>query len=105
MIEIPAAAWVMVLQLWRGSRGMGDAARLDARFKARMPRIIAASALMGLVLWGLSVGLAAPLATPGLRTLTLGALVLVAMAVYFATVFAIGGMNWAELRAALRRQR
>lgn len=104
-IATSAAAWVMVWQLWRGSRGMGDAARLDARFKARMPRIIAASVLMGLVLWGLSVGLATPLATPGLRTLTLGALVLVAMAVYFATVFAIGGMNWAELHAAVRRQR
>jgi len=104
-IATSAAAWTMVWQLWRGSRGMGDAARLDDRFLYRLPRIIAASALMGVVLWGLSVVLAEPLATPGIRTAALGAMVLAAMAVYFGTVFLIGGMSWVELRAAFRRQR
>lgn len=104
-IATSAAAWTMVWQLWRGSRGMGDAAELDERFLYRLPRIIAASALMGLVLWGLSLALAAPLATPGIRTAALGAVVLAAMAVYFGTVFLIGGMSWVELRAAFRRQR
>ncbi|OZA04898.1 MAG: murein biosynthesis integral membrane protein MurJ, partial [Rhodobacterales bacterium 17-64-5] len=67
-IATSAAAWTMVWQLWRGSRGMGDAARLDERFLYRLPRIIAASVLMGVVLWGLSVALAEPLVTPGIRT-------------------------------------
>ncbi len=104
-VATTASAWVMVWQLWRGSRAMGDAARLDARFLTRVPRIITASALMGLVLWGLVTTLAGPLATPGLRTLTLAGIVLAGMATYFGTVLLIGGMSWVELRGALRRQR
>ena len=60
---------------------------------------------MGLVLWALSVALAGPLATPGIRTAALGAMILAAMVVYFGTVLLIGGMSWAELRGAFRRQR
>ncbi len=104
-IATSAAAWTMVWQLWRGSRGMGDAARFDDRFLTRVPRIIAASALMGLVLWGLSVMLAEALVTPGLRTAALGGMILAAMVVYFGTVLTIGGMSYAELRGAFRRQR
>jgi putative peptidoglycan lipid II flippase len=104
-VATTVSAWVMVWQLWRGSRTMGDAARLDDRFLTRVPRIVAASALMGLVLWALSVALAGPLVTPGIRTAALGAMILAAMAVYFGTVLLIGGMNWAELRGAFRRQR
>ncbi|HOZ34544.1 MAG TPA: murein biosynthesis integral membrane protein MurJ [Tabrizicola sp.] len=104
-VATTVSAWVMVWQLWRGSRTMGDAARLDDRFIARVPRIVAASALMGLVLWALSVVLAGPLATPGIRTAALGAMILAAMVVYFGTVLLIGGMSWAELRGAFRRQR
>ncbi|MDM7933125.1 murein biosynthesis integral membrane protein MurJ [Tabrizicola sp.] len=104
-IATSVAAWVMVWQLWRGSRTMGDAARFDDRFRYRLPRMIAASALMGLVLWGLSVLLAVPLATPGIRTVALGGMILAAMVFYFGTVMLIGGMSWVELRSALRRQR
>jgi putative peptidoglycan lipid II flippase len=104
-VATTVSAWVMVWQLWRGSRTMGDAARLDDRFLTRVPRIVAASALMGLVLWVLSVALAGPLVTPGIRTAALGAMILAAMAVYFGTVLLIGGMSWAELRGAFRRQR
>ncbi len=46
------SGWVMVAQLWWGSRKMGDVAHFDARFKQRLPRIVLASALMGGVLWG-----------------------------------------------------
>lgn len=104
-IATTVSAWVMVWQLWRGSRDMGDAVRLDDRFVARVPRIVLASALMGLVLWGLMAALAGPLATPGIRTAALGGMILAAMVVYFGTVMLIGGMSWAELRGALRRQR
>jgi putative peptidoglycan lipid II flippase len=104
-IATTVAAWAMVWQLWRGSRAMGDAVRLDDRFLARVPRMIMASALMGLVLWGLMTALAGPLETPGIRTAALGAMVLAAMAVYFTTVLLIGGMSWVELRGAFRRQR
>lgn len=104
-IATTVAAWAMVWQLWHGSRTMGEAVRLDDRFRARVPRMMLASALMGLVLWALMVTLAGPLATPGIRTAALGAMVLVAMAVYFSTVLLIGGMSWVELRGAFRRQR
>jgi len=104
-IATSVAAWTMVWQLWHGSRRMGDAARLDDRFRIRVPRIIAASVVMGLVLWGMSVLLAEALTTPGIRIVALGAMVLAAMAVYFGTVMAIGGMRWTELRGAFRRQR
>jgi putative peptidoglycan lipid II flippase len=104
-IATTVAAWAMVWQLWHGSRAMGDAVRLDDRFRARVPRMIIASALMGLVLWGLMVALAGPLATPGIRTAALGAMVLAAMVVYFSTVLLIGGMSWVELKGAFRRQR
>jgi putative peptidoglycan lipid II flippase len=104
-VATTVSAWVMVWQLWRGSRRMGDAARLDDRFLARVPRIAIASTIMALVLWGLMVALAGPLATPGVRTAALGAMILAAMAVYFGTVMLIGGMSWVELKGALRRQR
>jgi len=104
-IATSVAAWTMVWQLWRGSRAMGDSARFDDRFLMRVPRIIAASTLMGAVLWGLSILLADALVTPGLRTAALGGMVLASMVVYFGTVLLIGGMSWVELRSALRRQR
>jgi putative peptidoglycan lipid II flippase len=104
-VATTASAWVMVWQLWRGSRAMGKIVALDDRFVARVPRIAAAAALMGGVLWGMMVLLAEPLVTPGLRTATLGAMILAAMTVYFGTVLAIGGMSWVELKGAFRRQR
>jgi len=99
------SAWVMVWQLWHGSRAMGDAARLDDRFLRRVPRIILASLLMGLVLWGLTTVFSDALAVPRLRTAALGGIVLAGMAVYFGSVMLIGGMSYTELRGALRRQR
>ena len=104
-VATTVSAWVMVWQLWHGSRAMGDAARLDERFRYRLPRIAFASALMGAVLWGLTLALGDALSTPGLRTPALGAVVLAGMAVYFGTVLTIGGMSWVELKGAFRRQR
>ncbi len=48
------SAWVMVWQLWRGSRNLGDAARFDARFRSRAPRVFLAAIAMGGVLWAVS---------------------------------------------------
>ena len=99
------SSWVMVWQLWRGTRDMGDAATLDSRFRRRVPRIIVASAVMGVVLWGMTALFGDALSQPGQRTVALAATVVLGMAVYFGTVLVIGGMSWAELRAAIRRQR
>ena len=40
------AAWFMVAQLWWGTRGMGTAARADARLIRSLPRILISSLLM-----------------------------------------------------------
>ncbi len=102
-IATSASAWVMVWQLWHGSRTMGDAARFDDRFRARLPRIALASAAMGLVLWALSQAMMGALTTPGLRTLALAGLVGTGIAVYFGTAIALGAMSLPELKTALRR--
>lgn len=104
-IATSVSAWVMVGQLWLGSLKMGDAARFDDRFRQRLPRIIAASLVMGAILWAGAKLLEPALATPGLRSLALLALVLAGIVSYFATAAAIGAMSIADLKSALRRQR
>ena len=96
------AAWGMLWLLWRGARGMGEAAHLDARFADRLWRVTLASAFMGGALW-LAARAAAPLlAGPG-GALALAALVLFGMAVYGLAGRALGAFRVAELRSALRR--
>ncbi|MFB2593864.1 murein biosynthesis integral membrane protein MurJ [Paracoccus sp. p4-l81] len=96
------AAWVMVAQLWWGTRKMGQAARADARLRHRVPRIILASSLMSAALWAMlwatrSVGLPR---VPELAILVFGGGIL-----YFALSFATGALSLSELKANLRRKR
>ncbi|MGR3435996.1 MAG: murein biosynthesis integral membrane protein MurJ [Shimia sp.] len=102
-IGATVAGWAMTWLLWRGSRGMGEEARLDGRFRARAPRIVLASALMGLALWGLSAALAPALQTPGLRLAALAALVGGGIAAYGAAAHVCGAFRLSELKGSLRR--
>ncbi|MBV0913963.1 murein biosynthesis integral membrane protein MurJ [Anianabacter salinae] len=97
------AAWAMVILLWRGARGMGEAAAFDDRFRRRLPRILGAAAIMGGVLWALAAIMAPWLSTPGLRYAALALLVAVGIAVYFAAAHVTGGLPIGELRKTLRR--
>jgi len=97
------AGWVMVLQLWRGSRRMGDAAQIDARLRRVLPRILLATALMAGALFGLEILLAEALATSGLRYAALAILVLTGMAVYAIAALAFGAVSKQGLKAMLRR--
>jgi putative peptidoglycan lipid II flippase len=99
------AGWVMVWQLWRGSRQMGDEARFDTRFLRRLPRIIAACALMGAALWGGRILLDPWLAMQGLRWIALAALVGLGIASYGAGIVLFRAFSLSDLKAALRRQR
>ncbi len=99
------SGWIMLAQLWFGSRAMGPEARLDARFAARVPRIIAASALMGGLLAGVAWQLAGPLQTGGLRYLALAGMVGAGVAGYFAIGTLIGAFRLSDFRSAVRRQR
>ena len=99
------AGWTMVWQLWHGSRGMGDEARLDDRLRRRLPRILAACAVMGAVLWGGSLLLAGPLSLPLWRWAALAALIAAGMVSYAGAVLAFRAYRLSDLRAAMRRQR
>ncbi|MEM6727863.1 MAG: lipid II flippase MurJ, partial [Pseudomonadota bacterium] len=98
-----AAGWAMTWLLWRGSRGMGQAAMLDDEAKARLPRIIAASLTMALGLLALSWLLGDALTLPGWRYLALTALIVGGMLLYAAAAQALGAFTLRELRSRLRR--
>lgn len=97
------AAWAMVWLLWRGSRSMGDAAQFDARFKTRLWRIVLASALMGVVLWGAVLIIGPALGMAGVRYMALAVIVAVGLFAYFAFGQLLGAFRLAEFKAAVRR--
>lgn len=99
------AGWTMAAQLWHGTRAYGEAAALDARLRRRLPRIVAASVVMGVVILGLKLVLSDALQQPGLRYLALTALVLGGMASYGLAAILLGAINRQDLRSGLRRQR
>jgi putative peptidoglycan lipid II flippase len=99
------AGWIMVWQLWAGSRAMGEAAQTDARFRSRVPRIVLASLGMGACLVVGEIVLGPALGMHGLRYLALAALVLLGGLSYFGIGTLIGAFRIADFRAALRRQR
>ncbi|MRX49638.1 murein biosynthesis integral membrane protein MurJ [Paracoccus sp. S-4012] len=99
------AGWIMSWQLWRGSRAFGDAGAADARLRARVPRIVAASLVMGVVLWFAERALTPMLAAPGERILALALLVGAGVASYAVAALAFGAISRSDLRASLRRQR
>jgi putative peptidoglycan lipid II flippase len=97
------AGWAMVWLLWQGSRGMGAAARPDARLRRRLPRIVLASALMGAGLVALAALLGPLWALPGWRVAALGLLVGAGIVLYFGAAHLLGALRLSELRRAIRR--
>jgi putative peptidoglycan lipid II flippase len=97
------AGWTMVWQLWRGARGLGEAARIDNRLRARAPRILGAAVVMGAVLAAVAWALAGPLHDEGWRYAALALLCGLGIATYFGAAFALGAVRMADLRGALRR--
>ncbi len=97
------AAWAMVALLWFGSRDMGEAAQVDARFLGRIWRICLAALLMGAVLWGAEAVLSTWLTTPTLRYGALALLVGAGVVSYFALGQLLGAFRLSEFRAAMRR--
>lgn len=100
------AAWVNAAQLGFTLHRRGFYA-IDARLKSRLPRILAASALMGAFLW-LMVQWAAPIYEPGtglgLRLAVLAGLCIGGGLVYFLAAELTGAMKWVELKGFLRRK-
>nr|WP_217430397.1 murein biosynthesis integral membrane protein MurJ [Sulfitobacter algicola] len=97
------AAWSMVFLLWRGAKTMGPAAKFDTRFSQRLPRIIAASLVMGAILW-VSAWLMAPaLQMAGIRYLALAGLIAIGIISYFGVGQLIGAFRFSEFRTAMKR--
>ncbi|WP_341366983.1 murein biosynthesis integral membrane protein MurJ [Yoonia sp. BS5-3] len=94
--------WAMVVLLVRGTRTMGDAAKLDTQFKTRLPRIVIAAIGMGIVLAVASQIMGPWFDLARLRYLALLALVLTGMASYFAIGQTIGAFKLSEFRRSLR---
>lgn len=84
---------------------MGEAAQIDARFRHRFPRLLAASVLMGVALWGATVLLGPALGMHLIRYLALLALVLIGAAAYFGFGTLLGAFRLAEFRSLMRRRR
>ena len=97
------AGWAMVALLVRGARPMGEVARFDARFHARIWRILAASLIMGGFSWALAWALNGMLFAPAWRYLALTALVIASIAFYFGIAHLIGALRLSEFKRAFKR--
>lgn len=97
------AGWLNVILLWRGARAFGDAATPDARFITRTPRLILASAGMGVVVWLGAETLSGALATSGLRWIALLGLVGAGAAAFGVLALALRAASVADLKSSLRR--
>jgi len=97
------AGWVMVVLLWRGTRTMGEASKLDARFKRRIWRIILASILMGVVLWTCQAVMLPFLMAQTVRYIALLVLITIGIAFYFSIGQMLGAFHISEFRRAMKR--
>jgi putative peptidoglycan lipid II flippase len=104
-VATTAAGWVMVVMLAVGGRRIGEVARFDARFRRRVPRIIAASLAMGAILWGTYLLLAPFLIMDYWRYLALLLLLAMGLVSYGVAGHAFGAFRLSEFSSAFRRGR
>jgi putative peptidoglycan lipid II flippase len=104
-IAATVAGWGMYALLAMGARGLGEAARVDARFRRRIWRIISASIIMGAALWFFNIQLSTLLAVPWWRGLGLLILLVLGAIAYFGAGQILGAFKLSEFKAAMRRQR
>jgi len=97
------AGWAMVFLLWRGSRAMGEAAATDRRFRDRIWRIVAASLVMGALLFAAARGLSNALEMAFWRYPALALLVATGVVGYFLAAHFLGALRLSDIRRALRR--
>ncbi len=97
------AGWVMAWLLWIYGRKFGEAARFDAQFRTRWPRIVLASLIMGAALYGGFLILSPALGMAGWRYLALAVLLILGGITYALVGQAIGAFRLSDFRSALRR--
>lgn len=104
-VAATVAGWTQVGLLYSGSRGLGDSARFDDRFRARFWRIVLASTLMGGVLWGTVLVLSPLFGMGGWRYIALIVLISVGVISYFIIAQLVGATRFSDFAGALRRRR
>lgn len=97
------AGWGMAALLWWFARNMGKATHFNAQTRRRLPRILAASALMGLVLYGATIALNATLYDSPWRILALLGLCVLGLLSYAGIGQSIGAFRIQDFKAALKR--
>lgn len=97
------AGWVMAWLLWRYSRSFGQAVEFDARFRKRLPRIVIASVLMGVVLYVMMFVLLSALNLPYWRALALAVLLITGGISYALIGQWIGAFDRTDFKRALKR--
>ncbi len=102
-IGTTVAGWSMLALLWIGSRKLGSAAALDARLKAKLPKIVLACFVMGVALLGAEYLLTPWLYGSSLRYAALGALVAIGALVYALAIIGSGAFRPSDIRSMLRR--
>ena len=76
--------------------------RLDARSRRVVPRIVIASAIMGVLLWGMDEACASLYAGAFIeRTLALIVVVSVAVVAFFILALVFGAVDWREIKQRL----
>jgi len=98
------AGWIMVAQLWFGTRQMGDEARFDTRSRSRIPRAVIAAIFMGGVLWAGQIALGPLFGEAVWRYFALAGLIAIGIISYFVAGTAIGAFRLSDFKG-LRRQR
>ena len=99
------SGWAMVAMLTLGSRKFGDTVKYDARFHARIWRILAASLAMGMLVWGLNAVFGEVLVMDYIRYPALAALILAGAAGYLVFGQLFGAFTMRDLGGALRRRK
>jgi len=102
-IAVTISAWGMTCMLWLGTRNMGEAAKFDTRFFKTVPKIILASAIMGLIVILTQQFLGDALYTKGLRYMALLALVISGAATYGIALLGLKAYSLKEIRAMVKR--
>lgn len=106
-IATTLAAWLNVGQLWRELRLRGHY-HADDRIERNLPRILIASAVMGIAVWALGQGLDGYFPRtngPLVQVAALSLLVGLGLAIYAGTVLALGIVRIQDLALLFRRRK
>ena len=96
---------MLAFMLWYGTRKMGNAARLDSRLKRTAPRILAATMVMSVVIWGMAQFMSDLLMVSGWRVAALAGLICAGVISFFLAALVFGALPKEGLRGALRRKK